>query len=152
MNQSYDPPPEQDSSTPPPPPPGGGYGAPYGQQQTQSGGKGMAITALVLGILAVLSFWTVLGGIVFGLIAIVLGIIGASRAKKGKAGGRGMSIAGAITGLLGVVLSGVIIAIGVAVFDAADFTSLTSCLEQAGDDQAAIDECEQEFRDRVTGG
>ena len=50
MNQSYDPPPEQDSSTPPPPPPGGGYGAPYGQQQTQSGGKGMAITALVLGI------------------------------------------------------------------------------------------------------
>ena len=40
-------------------------------------GNGMAVAALVLGILAVVLFWTVVGGALLGLLAVVFGVIGA---------------------------------------------------------------------------
>ena len=74
--------------TPPPVAPPSGVPVP---------GKGLAITSLVLGILATLSGIFFIGGL-FGIAAIVLGII-ALQKKVGK----GMSIAGIITGALGIL-------------------------------------------------
>lgn len=111
--------------------------------------KGMAIAALVCGALALLFCWTIVGGILLGLIAIVLGIIAAGRAKNGRAGGRGMAITGAVLGLLGLVLAGVIIAIGASFLNSPTGQNLRECLESAGNDQSAIDECEREFREDV---
>lgn len=70
--------------------------------------KGMAIAALVLGILSVLNCWIPavnIIAIVFGIIALVLGLIGRSRAKKGIASGKGIALGGIITGAIGIVLS-----------------------------------------------
>ena len=74
--------------TPPPVAPPSGVPVP---------GKGLAITSLVLGILATLSGIFFIGGL-FGIAAIVLGII-ALQKKVGK----GMSITGIITGALGIL-------------------------------------------------
>lgn len=137
------------------PPPGeqGGYYPPQGQggyyQQPQKRGSGMAITALILGIIALLSCWTIVGGILFGLIAIVLGFVAARRAKRGEAGGRGMAITGIVLGLLGLVLSVVIVAVIGAFWNSASFSDYRECLNDAGSDQQAIADCETEFREVI---
>lgn len=84
----------------PPPPP---MGAPMGAPQPQ--GKGMAIAALILGIVSVALclYWFI--AIPVGIVAIVLGVIARKRGV-----GAGMALAGIITGAVGAVL-GLIIAI-----------------------------------------
>lgn len=62
--------------------------------------NGLAIAALIVGIVAILSGWVPFWGFVVGAAAIILGII----ALK-KAGQKGMSIAGIITGAVGVLWS-----------------------------------------------
>ncbi|MGW0310619.1 DUF4190 domain-containing protein [Streptomyces flavidovirens] len=60
----------------------------YGQTSPDTGVKrsnGLAITALVLGVAAILLFWTVFGGIVLGLLAVIFGIIGARRTRGDQA-------------------------------------------------------------------
>jgi hypothetical protein len=69
-------------------------------EQPQNSGKGMAIAALVLGILG-LALFCVCGSFVLGTIGIILGIV----VLVSKRNGRGMAIAGIITGLLGIILS-----------------------------------------------
>jgi hypothetical protein len=165
------------TSYPPPPPPGdpqdqsGGYYPPQGQPQgqpqqggyyppqgqqggyyqqpQQQRGSGMAITALILGIIALLSCWTIVGGILFGLLAIVLGFVAARRAKRGEAGGRGMAITGIVLGAVGLILSVVIVAVIGAFWNSASFSDYRECLSDAGNDQAAIADCETEFREVI---
>jgi uncharacterized membrane protein len=109
-------------------------------------GAGMAIAALVLGILAVLLCWTVVGGVLFGLIAVVLGAVASGRARRRVATGRGMAIAGIVLGLLGLVLSVGLVFIGVSLFNSSGGKTLTECLQNAQDDQAKIDKCREEFQ------
>lgn len=121
----------------PPPPPSGGYQPPsyqpgqpgqYGQTGYGQPGygapsqtNGLAIAALIVGILALLSFFTIFGGILLGLLAIVLGAMGVSKAKQINGSGRGLAIGGIVTGviagLLSLLLIGGIFAVGNAVRD-----------------------------------
>ncbi len=60
------------------PPVGHGAGAPDAHGYPPPPPRnGVGIAALVLGIVAFLSSWTVIGGILFGLLAIILGSSGA---------------------------------------------------------------------------
>ncbi len=66
--------------------------------------NGMAIAALVLGILSLVTFWLCGLGAVLGLVAIVLGAVALSKANKTPArDGRGQAIAGIVTGAIAVV-------------------------------------------------
>src|SRR4051812_3120007 len=65
--------------------------------------NGLGIAALVLGILAVLSFLTVVGGIILGLVALILGVIGFRRGRRGEATNGTMSLVGAVLGVLGLI-------------------------------------------------
>lgn len=92
------------------PPPSGGYEqAPTGGYDQQPGAarptNGLAIAALVCGLLSVPLFITVIGGVLLGLAAIVLGFVGLSRAKKTQNSGKGMAITGIVSGALGLILS-----------------------------------------------
>ena len=78
-------------------------GQPVHRQPT---GNGMAVAALVCGIVgAVLAFIPFLFfvGLILGILAIVFGAIGLSRANKG-ASGKGMAIAGLILGAVSLAL------------------------------------------------
>ena len=75
------------------------YQQPYQQPQ---GGKGLAITSLVLGIVSVVFFWIPYVDIltlILGIAALILGIV------AGKQGKNGMAIAGLVLGIVGTVLS-----------------------------------------------
>lgn len=84
------------------PPPAGygppsGYGGYAGPVQNQS--NGLAVAALVVGIISLLCAWPL------GIVAVGLGIAGLSRSKSLNGVGRGQAIAGMITGAIGVVVA-----------------------------------------------
>lgn len=93
---------------PPPPPP-----APPAAQQT----NGLAVASLVLGILSLLSFFTIVPPFIMGGLAVIFGIIGLSKAKQG-APNKGLAIAGLICGAAGIVAAIAFIALVVTVGDA----------------------------------
>ena len=79
---------------------------PYASQPRSNG---VAVAALVIGILALVSGFIPFLGILFasvlGIIAVIAGIVGLRRAKARAGEGRGMSIAGLVMGALGVILA-----------------------------------------------
>lgn len=107
-------------------------------------GNGLAVAALVLGILAILLFWTVFGGVVLGLLALVFGIIGARRARGGRAPHGVMSIVGAVLGALGLIASGVILAIGASILNSDEFKDFDDCVQHA-DTKSERDACAEDF-------
>lgn len=78
---------------------------PSGSGQTH----GLAIAALVLGIIAFVTGWIPVWGIVLGLLAATFGFV-----ALGKKQSKGMSITGIVTGLLGAILSGVVLVVLIA--------------------------------------
>ena len=120
----------------------GGYqGQPQYAPQPQAS-NGLAIGALVCGILAFLGGIFVLPAIL-GLVAIVLGFIARGKVKRGEATGQGMALAGIILGALSIIIAIAVVLAGAAFLDFAgsSIVDFAECVEQAGQDQAAIDEC-----------
>lgn len=113
--------------------------------------KGMAVAALVLGILAILNCWLPLVNIVaivMGIIGIILGIVALRKVSAGTGSGKGLSIGGIVCGAIGVVVS-IIISFGtVALFNTAleesnlNMEDLTAEIERLGNENvdAWIDE------------
>jgi predicted PurR-regulated permease PerM len=68
----------------------------------------MAVAGMVLGIIGIVfSFIPVIGvffGSILGLLALILGGVGLSRAKDPSRGGRGQAITGIVLGILALVM------------------------------------------------
>lgn len=133
------------NSDPPAPPPGqdqGGWNQPpqqYGQYQQDpqpyqqppgpqgSRTPGVAVAALVCGILALLLSWVPIIGLVafpLGIAAVVTGVIGLRKSKEPGYGGRGLAIGGLVTGVLGLVVALLIAAVFVNVLNDPDTQDL----------------------------
>ncbi|MCV7299911.1 DUF4190 domain-containing protein [Mycobacterium barrassiae] len=156
-------PPPPPGAPPSPPPPGspppsygaypGGYPPP--QQQPPYGGyapppsapqNGMGIASLVTAIIALLS---VVGGIVLGVVAVILGFIGWGRAKRGEATNGGVAVAGIILGILSIIEAIAVIALFVWGFQEVGGTDYVDCLSRAGSDQEAVQRCADQFTEHI---
>ena len=76
-------------------------------------GNGMAIASLVVGMLAATMAFLVLsspGAVLFGLIAIGLGIAGLGKANRFGGLHKGLAISGIVSGLLGLLVGAAVIA------------------------------------------
>lgn len=144
-------------SEPPPPPPGtypGGYPPqPYGGYPPPvpaAPKNGLGTASLVV---AIISLFTLFGGVVLGIVAVVLGFLGRGRVKRGEATNGGVAMAGIILGFLSIIVSiaaFVIVGVfGVALFKEVGGTDYIDCVNNAGSDQAAVEQCAQEFTQRV---
>jgi hypothetical protein len=120
--------------------------------------NGAGRAALICGVIAfvcAIGFFLILTvplAIVLGLAAVVLGIMGRSRARRGLATNRGSATFGLVTGLLALlILAGLAIG-GVALFNANkdEAKNLKDCVQQAGGNQAAQQDCANQFKDQVT--
>ena len=112
----------------PPGPPAQGHGP----VPIQS--NGLAIAALVLGIVGVLLFWTVWGGLILGALAVVFGATGAQKGKQG-APNQGLAVAGLVLGIISVVGSLLFLALVVSVVNDAGglFEQIEYCIDHPAD-------------------
>ncbi|CAN3128932.1 DUF4190 domain-containing protein [Mycobacterium sp. smrl_JER01] len=134
-----------------PPPPPGGYGYPAPAPSAPKNGLGTG--ALVLAIVGLLLCWTVVGGVLLGIAAIVMGFLARGRVARGEADNGGVALAGIVLGAVAIVASLVLVAIyatlGVALFNDLGGGDYIDCLQRAGSDQAAVQRCADEFSQRV---
>ncbi|MFE2294715.1 DUF4190 domain-containing protein [Streptomyces sp. NPDC059452] len=119
------------------------YGAPHGAP-APAASNGFAVTALVLGLLACVFFWTVIGGLLLGLLAIVFGILGALRARQGRAPRRVMAIIGAVLGGLGLIGSVLVLFLSFSLFNSEEFKNFGECVQSANS-KAEEDRCAEDF-------
>lgn len=129
----------------PPPPQYGGYPPPVAAPK-----NGLGTASLVI---AIISLFTVFGGVVLGIVAIILGFLGRGRVKRGEANNGGIAMAGIVLGVLSLIVSVVAIAaitiFGVKMFNEVGGTDYVDCLNKAGSDQSAQQACADEFTQRV---
>ncbi len=140
----------------PPAPPGSGAGwnqYPAGAPPARVVRNGLGVAALVLGILSlVFMFLFPPIGVVLGILAVVFGIIGVRRVRRGEATNRGQAMAGGITGGVGLVVSVALLAIvGAFVFShRTQIDRYTQCLNNAHTQQAR-NACQRQFQNSVRG-
>jgi len=83
-------------------------------QQVPMQTNGLAVASLVLGIIGLVLFWTVWGGILLGILAVIFGAVGLSKAGRGGPN-KGMATAGLVLGVLAIIGSVLFIAFVVSV-------------------------------------
>jgi hypothetical protein len=64
--------------------------------------NGLAVAGFVCGIVGAVLFWTVWGGIILGILGVIFGAVGLSKANGG-APNKGLAMAGLILGAVAVV-------------------------------------------------
>ena len=125
---------------------GPAYPGPGSYGGTQPPRNGLGTAALVLGILALLVAWIPfigLLGLLLGIAALTLGIIGRGRVRRGQATNGCAALAGIITGAIAIVLAIVMTFVGARLLDQLGFGEYAHCVSEAGEDQAAARECER---------
>ena len=151
---AYPPGPYPGGPYPPGPYPGGyppGYPPapmPYGDY-TPAPRNGLGIGALVVAIVALVSSFSIVGGIVLGLVAVVLGFLGRARVKRGEADNGGVALAGIVLGVVAVIAGLSFIAVWVGLFKQVGANDYFDCLQQAGQDREKVQMCSEEFRSSV---
>jgi hypothetical protein len=126
---------------------GFGYGAPPVRPR-----NGFGIAALVLGLLALVLSWTIIGGIVFGILALIFGLLGRARAKRGESTNGGLSVAGVVLGVIGLLIAIGLLVLGVSLLNSPAGQSYRQCLQQAGGDPARMQQCASELGRQLGGG
>ena len=135
----------------PPGPYPGGYPPPpmsYGDYPPPPR-NGLGIGALIVAIIALVSSFSIAGGIVLGLVAVVLGFLGRARVKRGEADNGGVALAGIVLGVVAVIAGLSFIAVWVGMFKQVGANDYFDCLQQAGQDRDKVQMCSDEFRSSV---
>jgi len=127
----------------------GGADPGYGEERWEPARprrNGMGTAALTLGLIGALLFWTILGGIALGLLALIFGIVGFRRGKRGEATNGTLAMVGAILGALALVGSSAILAFAVSVVGSGDYQEFQDCTEKAAT-TAEQQQCQKDFID-----
>lgn len=129
---------------PPVPPPYGDY--PFGPTAPRNG---LGVAALVIGIVALISSFSVAGGVILGLVAVILGIAGRARARRGEATNGGVALAGVVIGVVAIIAGLAFTALWVGLFRNVGAGDYFDCLQRAGQDRDKVQQCSDEFRQSV---
>lgn len=124
-----------------------GYGQSAGAPVRPRNGFGIA--ALILGLLALLLCWTIVGGLVFGILALIFGLLGRARAKRGEATNGGVSLGGVVLGIIGLLLTIGLVAVGASLLNSPAGQNYEQCIQQSGRDPAKMQQCFSEFGNQV---
>lgn len=105
-------------------------------------------TALAMAIVGLVFCFSVIGGVVCGVVAVILGVSGRGRVKRGEATNGAVATAGIALGALAVVVSLAVIAVWVRIYHEVDVPAYVACVSETSDQQAA-QKCTDELRDRI---
>jgi hypothetical protein len=148
---------------------GGGQPPAWGQQPGPAGqpawgssapvagrNDGMALAALIIGILSLLIAWIPVVGIlaaIGGLIALILGFVARGRIKRNATGGNGMAMTGIVTGAIALVVGIVLTVVFFSAFGAwfgDSFRDYAQCVEETGDEQRCTELLEEGLLERFS--
>lgn len=128
----------------PPPPP-----QPYSDASTPARRErrnALGTWALVVAVVGVVLGLSVAGGIVLGIAAVAMGFAARARVKRGVADNKGVAVSAIVLGFLAIVVGIVSIAIWAALL-----REPLDCLERAGNDDAKVQQCADDFKGRLEG-
>jgi hypothetical protein len=128
----------------PAPPPYGGY-----PPQAAAPKNGLGIASLVLAVIGLVSVATVFAPIALGVVAVILGVIGHGRVKRGIANNGGVAIAGIVLGALAIVVGLAFIAIWTTVWKDVGGGDYIGCMQKAGSSKFEQQQCGDQFRQNV---
>ena len=127
-------------------------GRPAGSSQvdtTNAKTSAAATFALVFGLAALFCALTAIlapAAVLFGLIGIVLGVVGLKMAKRPHVTGRGVAIGGLVTAILGLLLGGAVLAgIAAVVNDEQRLDQLQNQIDSLRDDVPSTSEVREEL-------
>lgn len=129
---------------PPPPQPYAGYAPPPAGPR-----NGLGIASLVIAIVALMSSFSVVGGVILGIVAVILGFIARSRVRSGEANNGGIALAGIILGFVAMIAGLAFIAIWFGFSKEVGVTDYIDCVQNAGQDQTKIEQCADQFKQTV---
>jgi predicted PurR-regulated permease PerM len=107
----------------------------------------MGIAALILGVLALLFSWTVLGGFIFGVLGIVFALIHNSRVRRRRATGAGMGLAALVMSVIAVAIAAALVAVGAWLFGTRS-DNYVDCVNNANGNQQEIQHCIDRYLSR----
>lgn len=115
--------------------------------------NGLGIAALVIAIVALLTSFTVVGGIVLGIAAVVFGFLGRARVRRGEADNGGVATTGIVLGFLAIATGVIFIVVWIMFWTNMWHTvggdDYLDCLRRAGSDQASQQQCAEQFNENV---
>lgn len=127
----------------------------WGQPTPTGRNDGVAVAALIIGILSLLVAWIPFIGLIGalgGIVALILGFVARGRIKRTGASGNGMALTGIITGIVALLL-GALITIGLFVLGGdlfgESFRSYAECIEETGDEALCQEQLEQDLFDQL---
>lgn len=108
--------------------------------------NGLGIAALVTAIVAMVATFTIFGGIALGIVAVILGFVARGRVKRGEADNGGVALTGIILGVVAILVSVALIFFWGWLFKSVGGSDYVDCVQRAGQDQAKIEQCSEDFR------
>ena len=109
----------------------------------------LGVTALVLGLIGLVGSVLLIGAL-FGLLAVVVGVLALGRIRRREATNRPVAIAGIVLGVLSLVIPLVLLVGRVTFYSSHEgqIERLQTCLQQAKTDRQRED-CQQRFQDGI---
>jgi hypothetical protein len=111
--------------------------------------NGLGTAALAVAIVGLATCWSILGGVVCGVVAVVLGVMGRGRASRAEADNGAIATAGIALGGLAVVVSLAFVAIWGYAWRDVGGAGYLDCAMRAGSDQTAVNACTDAWLDEI---
>lgn len=111
--------------------------------------NGLGIASLVVAIVALLSVWSILGGVIGGMIAAGLGLVGRRRVRRGQANNGGVAIAGTVLGILAIVIGLAFIPLWAGFWQFVGGADYVDCMQTTYSDPVRQQRCVDEFRQNI---
>ena len=103
----------------------------------------------MIAIVALMASFSVVGGVILGIVAVVIGFVARGRVRSGEANNGGIALAGIILGFVAMIAGLAFIAIWVGLFNEVGAGNYIDCLQNAGQDQSKVEQCANDFQQTV---
>ncbi|TPG32208.1 DUF4190 domain-containing protein [Mycolicibacterium hodleri] len=111
--------------------------------------NGTGTAALVVAMAGLVLCWSVVGGIVCGVVAVILGLLGRGHASRGEADNGGIATAGTALGVVAIVASVASAVIWASAWRDSGGNDYLDCATRAGSDQKAVQACTDKWLNEI---
>ncbi len=109
--------------------------------------NGLGVASLVVAIVALALVWSVVGGVVLGLIAAGIGAAAHRRARRGIADNGGVAVTGMVLGFVAILIGPIFIPVWLGLWNVIGGDDFVDCMKSAAGNHALQHECVDQLLD-----